>query len=264
LIEITSFVRPDRVPQMADAEDVVAQFAPKNGVQYTALYLNEKGFERSEATGKLNNEGWIYTAASESFLRHNNNCGIEDTVIAVPKWLDLFKRFGKNLRGVMISTAFGCNYEGKIEAQKALNVLKQINMACNSAGVSIPEISLADTVGRGNPDSVKRLIALVKSEFPKSEISLHLHDTRGTGMTNAYAGLEEGITIFEASVAGLGGCPFAKGAAGNICTEDFAYLCSELGIETGVSLERYVEAARYAAEIVGQPLPGKYYKVLTP
>ncbi|NDC36874.1 MAG: hydroxymethylglutaryl-CoA lyase, partial [Proteobacteria bacterium] len=237
-IEVTSFVRADRVPQMADADTVVRECVKVPGVKYTALYLNYQGFERAESTARLDNDGWIYIAASETFLKRNNNVTIAETIAKIPQWLGLFKRFNKPLHGVMISTAFGCNYEGPISQERVLDILEQVQYQLNTVGSRPIEISLADTMGWGTPVRVRHLINAVREKFPGSEVSLHLHDTRGSGMANVYAGLEEGIRIIDCSIAGMGGCPFAKGAAGNVPTEDVAFLCQELGIETGVSLDQ--------------------------
>ena len=259
-IEITSFVRPDRVPQMADAEELVQRFVPQTGIKYTALYLNSHGFERAEATKKLSNDGWLYIAASEAFLKRNNNLSISDAIAKIPEWLTLFKRHGKSVRGVMISAAFGCNYEGVVPQERVIDILSKVHAQLDADGTRPAEISLADTMGWGTPVRVRRLVAAVRERFPASEVSLHLHDTRGSGMANVYAGLEEGVCIIDCSIGGMGGCPFAAGVAGNVPTEDVAFLCQELGIQTGVSLENLCTAARYAESIVGSPLPGKLYK----
>ena len=259
-IELTSFVRPDRVPQMADAEEVVSKFERVEGVRYSALYLNTHGLERAVASKRLDVEGWLYLAASESFLRKNNNCGIEDLLGQFPAWLTQFKHHKVRLQGLMLSCAFGCNYEGVVAPHKVQDLIGRVVELCRANGTELNEICLADTVGRGNPNSVRTLIELVRKRHPKMFISLHLHDTRGTGMANVYAGLLEGIDCFDASVGGLGGCPFAKGSAGNVCSEDVAYLFAELGIESGLNLAAYAEAAELAEKIVGHELPGRYYK----
>jgi hydroxymethylglutaryl-CoA lyase len=259
-LEVTSFVRPDRVPQMADAETVVQRFSPRDGVQFTALYLNPQGFEKGEASGRLQNDGWLYTAGSATFLKKNYNQTFEKVVDEVPSWVRLFKNAGKSTRGLMVSTAFGCNYEGAISHDSVLALIGGIDSAVRGAGDELREICLADTMGWATPEALRRLVAKVREKFPRSEVSLHLHDTRGTAMANVYAGLLEGVTTFDCSVGGIGGCPFAKGAAGNVCTEDVAFMCEELGIATGLDLNRYVEAALLAEQIVGTPLPGKLYK----
>jgi hydroxymethylglutaryl-CoA lyase len=258
-IEITSFVRPDRVPQMADAEQVIKSFKRYPNIRYSALYLNPQGFDRARAIGGLDTEGWLYTAASETFLKKNNNTTIDGVTQSVPTWLKLFADAGIKPYGLMISTAFGCNYEGAIAHEKVVSILESI-IKVIPEGQAPTEISLADTMGWATPDKLKRLVTLVRKHFPKQVVSLHLHDTRGTGMACVYAGLEEGIDIFDGSVGGMGGCPFAKGAAGNVATEDVAYLCEELGVNTGLNLEAYAAAATKAEEIVGAALPGKLYK----
>ena len=260
-IELTSFVRPDRVPQMADSEEIVAQYKPESGVKYTALYLNEHGFKRAEDCKRLSNDGWIYLAASETFLKRNNNTTLDEAIASTSRWIELFKLHKKETISVMISTAFGCNYEGKIEQSKVISILDQTISKIEDLGGRIKEVSLADTMGHGTPESVKRLVASAQAKFPKANISLHLHDTRGSGLANVYAGLEMGVTTFDCSIAGLGGCPFAKGAAGNVCTEDVAYMCEEMGVKTGIDLDLAVKAAKLAEKIVGSPLPGKLHKL---
>jgi hydroxymethylglutaryl-CoA lyase len=160
----------------------------------------------------------------------------------------------------MVSNAFGCNYEGEISAEKVVKVVSRYLEALHKHGESLTEICLADTVGRATPDSLERCVTAVqKLGVP---ISLHLHDTRGLGILNVYLGLKMGISIFESSVGGVGGCPFTPGASGNVATEDVAYLCASLGIETGIDIGRVCQAARLLESIVGCPLPGKVYKTV--
>lgn len=259
-IEVTSFVRPDRVPQMADAEDLACLLPSEETGRLRALYLNEKGFLRARDTGAFNNHGWIYTSASATFLKKNNNCTKEDVLTRLPGWLSLFSDTGTPLQGVMISNAFGCAYEGAVEVETVISDLKSIISLAEKHGAAFPEVSLADTVGYAHPLSVSTLVKAVRAEFPGCEVSLHLHDTRGTGLACVYAGLLEGVSIFESSIGGVGGCPFTPGAAGNICTEDMVYMFHSLGIETGINLEAYVIAAKLLAGILGKELPGKYYR----
>lgn len=257
-IEVTSFVRADRVPQMADAEELVARLQPKEGVEYSALYLNRQGFERAEKTGKLANRGWLYTSPSASFLLANSNISVDQSVAAVPDWVSLFKQHGKRVHGLMVSNAFGCAYEGKVSASAVVSLVKRFAAACEAAGERITEVCLADTVGMGNPKSVREcIVALRPLGFA---LSLHLHDTVGLGLANVYAGLLEGVSIFETSVGGLGGCPFTPGAAGNVATEDVAYLCQQMGIVTHVDLGLLCEAAKVAEIIIGTQLPGRVYR----
>jgi len=259
-IEITSMVRPDRVPQMADSDELIARFRPAPGVRYTALYLNRKGFARAEASGRLMNEGWIYSATSDTFLSKNANTSHRDIVTSLSEWLSDFRAAGKAQHGVMISTAFGCAYEGSAVRDRLLPVAQELVDALSQQGSRPKELSLADTVGHGTPELVRKAVGDLKARFPDIRISLHLHDTRGTGIANAYAGLLEGADCFDASVGGAGGCPFTPGAAGNIATEDLAYMCEELGASTGISLDSYVQGAKFLEQVLGTRLPGKYYR----
>lgn len=259
-IEVTSFVRSEKIPQMADAEAVAEKFEATQGIRYTALYLNEKGFERSIASKKLKTDGWLYTAASETFLNKNNNTTQAEVLEKIPSWIKLFAANGGILHGLMLSTAFGCSYEGKISPEKVWSVMRAVCDRVRDEGGELKEICLADTMGWGNPRLVKEVIEGAREVSPNSEITLHLHDTRGTGIANAAAGIELGIKTFDASVGGMGGCPFAPGASGNIATEDLAFLCEEMGFSTGLDLAAYAKAAEFASSIVGYELPGKYYK----
>lgn len=260
-IEVASFVRPDKVPQMADAEELVRQLPIVPGVKYLGLYLNHDGFRRAEATGKLSNSAWIYSAASATFLKKNNNRTFDDVLVELPSWLGVFRDSAREPHGIMISTAFGCNYEGEVAPKIVIEQLRRLVKKADEQGSRFSEVSLADTMGWATPTKVKNLVQLVGKEFPQMTISLHLHDTRGTGIANVYAGLEAGIRIFESSVAGVGGCPFAKGAAGNVCTEDLVYLCHSEGFETGINLDHYVDAAKLAEKLLNMNLPGRYFKV---
>ncbi len=259
-IEVTSFVRPDKVPQLADAEDLTRLLPERPHTRCTALYLNQKGFERAEATGKLSNQGWLYTSPSETFLRENSNSSIEKGIHEIPAWCSLFRAHGKSVHGLMVSNAFGCNYEGAIRSEQVSNVVSRYLEALAKHGESPTEICLADTVGRATPDSLERCVLAVKKLGVP--ISLHLHDTRGLGILNVYLGLQMGISIFESSVGGVGGCPFTPGASGNVATEDVVNLCASLGIETGIDIARLCQAARFLETVVGCPLPGKVYKTL--
>lgn len=266
-IEVTSFVRPEKVPQMADAEELVEAVAelklqyPKT--KFTALYLNYEGFERAVKFPHLLRQGWIYTAASLEFLKRNNNRTSEQIVAELPGWFERFAKHGVPFHGVMLSAAFGSNYEGAISVSVAFAELQKIIEAATQIDSKyVPaEISLADTMGWANPNSVQQFVELVRKAYPSATISLHLHDTRGLGIANVYAGLLCGVDLFDCSVGGVGGCPFAKGAAGNVVSEDIAYLCQSLGIETGVNLERYAAAAKLASAILGRELPGKYHRM---
>jgi len=257
-IQVTSFVNPKRVPGMADAEEVVRSLTPRPGVDYTALWLNEKGLERARATGKLKLEGKISIYASERFSVKNNNRTTAQEFEYARRVLESYLEHGIPVERGSVAAAFGCNYQGDIPLQNILDIVRRIFELANEHGIRLKELSFADTMAWATPLSVKRLLGAVREKYPDMRLSLHLHDTRGMGIANAHAGLEMGVDMFDACVAGLGGCPFAahKGAAGNVCTEDLVFLCQEMGLDTGIDLDRMIECAQLAEDIVGHPLPG--------
>ena len=258
-IQVASFVNPKRVPGWADADAVIDGFAAKEGIVYHALWLNEKGIERAmQHSDKLTHMGSISTTASETFMKHNTNRGFEINREVQRGQLKLYKKYGIEVRRASLMTAFGCNFEGSVAPGTAVERLQEILDIAAEEGTDIEILSLADTMGWAAPKGIKEVVGKVRETWPDKRICLHLHDTRGMGVANVYAGMEMGVDLFDSSVAGLGGCPFAalKGAAGNVCTEDVVFLCNELGIETGVDLDKLIEVARLAEDIVGHPLPG--------
>ncbi|MCZ6644651.1 MAG: hydroxymethylglutaryl-CoA lyase [SAR324 cluster bacterium] len=257
-IQVASFVNPRRVPGWADAEAVVAGIKKKPGVRYHALWLNEQGLLRTLAAEGLEMKGSISTTTSEKFMRNNTNRGFEENDQVQRNQIAICKENGVPVERLGVMTAFGCNFEGEISSGKVLIAVERMLAIAGEAGESIKVISLADTMGWATPLSIKRIVGAVRERWPEHRIGLHLHDTRGQGIVNAYAGMEVGVDLFDASVAGLGGCPFAKlkGAAGNVCTEDLVFMCEEMGIATGVDLDRLIDAALLAEDIVGHPLPG--------
>jgi len=261
-IQVVSFVSPKAVPQMADAEEVVAGFKRKPGVRYTALWLNEKGLLRALATKRLDIDGSLSLTASEKFLKRNQNRTLAENVQAQHSIVGMYKEHGVAVDRGSIMAAFGCNFEGDIPVTTLLEIIQEMLEIAEQHQIKIKTLSLADTMAWATPASIKRVVGAVRERFPDLKINLHLHDTRGMGIANAYAGLEMGVASFDAAVAGLGGCPFAAhaGAAGNVCTEDLVFMCDEMGIETGVDLEKLIEAARLAEDIVGHPLPGSVMK----
>ena len=261
-IQIVSFVNPKKVPGMADAEEVVRGISPKKGVDYTAVWLNEKGLERAVAMPQLHVEGRISMCASEKFLMRNQNKTMQGQVEFNHRALERYKALGLPVRKASIMCAFGCNFEGDIALERILSIFDQTFEIAAEHGITLDVIGLSDTMAWATPQSVKRAVGAVRERYPDQRINLHLHDTRGMAIANAHAGLEMGVDMFDACVAGLGGCPFAghKGAAGNVCTEDLVMMCDEMGIETGIDLERLVECARLAEDIVGHPLPGAVMK----
>src|SRR5262245_47928551 len=257
-IQIVSFVKPKLVPGMADAEEVTAGITPAPGRNYRALWLNQQGFERARATGRFDLRGSYSLAASETFLKRNQNRTLEQQTADNHKIIQRFKELGVPVERGGIMAAFGCNFEGDIAPARVVQLVGVLLDTARANDVELKYVMLADTMGWATPLSVKRVVGAVWDEHPGLELSLHLHDTRGLGIANAYAGLEMGVSHYDAAVAGLGGCPFAgnAGAAGNVCTEDLVFMCDEMGIETGVDLEALIGCARLAEDIVGHPLPG--------
>lgn len=257
-IQVASFVNPARVPGWADADAVVAGYDRRPGVEYTALWLNLKGLERAIATNRLDIKGSFSLTASAAFLARNQQRSMEDNVRAAHDTVAMYKRLGIPMERAGLMAAFGCNFEGDIPHARVLEMVQLLLDICAEHDVSPRVFSLADTMAWATPKSIRALVGKVRERFPELTLSLHLHDTRGLGVANAYAGLEMGVAIFDSTVAGLGGCPFAahKGAAGNVCTEDLVFMLDEMGIETGIDLDTLIEAAQLAEDIVGHPLPG--------
>ena len=258
-IEVTSFVSPKWVPQMADAEDVVNGFKRHEGTLYTCVYLNTQGLQRAVMTKKLDVEGSLSVTASEAFSLKNTNRKIDQTFEETEKRIESFQRFDVKASEVSVMAAFGCNYQGDIAPDHVVSLVSRLMSMAADHGIDIRMIQLADTMGWANPMSIRRLVGKVQDKWPDKKINLHLHDTRGLGLSNALAAMEMGVDDFDSAVAGLGGCPYAgfKDAPGNIATEDLVHLCQEIGVDTGVNLERLIEVAREAEGIVRHPLPGK-------
>ncbi len=260
IIQVTSFVNPKRVPGTADADEVVRAIKRKDGVRYTAAWLNLKGLERVLASPLAPYvKPKIFTSASESLERSNTGKGSDASLDEQRRMLDLCAQQGLRSASSIVQTAFGCNIEGEISPRRVTDCIQQMLELVAEAGMSMEYVRLGDTVGWATPQSIARVVGTVRERWPDLKLGLHLHDTRGTGLANAFMGLMMGITRFDSSVGGLGGCPFAAhgGAAGNICTEDLVHMCHEMGVETGVDLDALIECARMAERIVGHPLPGK-------
>lgn len=258
-IQATSFVHPKQVPQMADAEAVMAGIRQRPGVRYTAVYLNDVGIKRALATGKVAISGKISLTASETFsLRNQKRDAAQDHAMQ-QKVAALYVENGYKVESASIMAAFGCNYEGDIPLERVLTLVERLHEIVGEVGCTLKTLSLADTMGWANPEQIRRTVGAVRTRWPDLKLRMHLHDTRGLGIANVYASLLEGVASFDTAVAGLGGCPFAghKAAAGNVCTEEVVFLCREIGIETGVDLERLIECSALAEEIVGHPVPSK-------
>jgi hydroxymethylglutaryl-CoA lyase len=257
-IDCVSFVDTRRVPQMADAEDVAAGLQRRDGTRYTGIWLNTKGFERALASG-LDLIPNVFASVSDTFARNNNGRSARDLISAQGAMISRYEMGAMRLQAAHIFTAFGCPYEGVVTPERCVDVLADLLNACAERGAQPEQVYLCDTVGAATPLAVRQTLELARTRWPTMEFALHLHDTRGMGVANVLAGLQCGVKRFDTSIGGLGGCPFAgnKGAAGNVCTEDVALMCEEMGISTGLDLERLAEVAQMAERIVGHPLPGK-------
>lgn len=258
-IQTVSFVNPKRVPGWADADEVVQGFRPHPDVRYSALWLNPKGFERALAyRDRLTLRGAIRVGASEAFMTRNQGVDFARNAARESEQVELYKAHAVPVTGIGVMAAFGCNFQGEITVDRVLDAVSEALEIAGAHRVAPEQIRLADTMGWATPDRIKRTVAAVRDRFPQMEIHLHLHDTRGMAVANAYAALEMGVSSYDSAVAGLGGCPFAgnAGAAGNICTEDLVFLCEEMGIETGIDLDRLIEVAQLAERIFRRPLPG--------
>jgi len=238
-IESASFVSPKWVPQMGDAAEVMAGIKRKAGVRYSVLTPNLRGFENALAAGV--DEVAVFGAASESFSQKNINCSIAESLERFLPVMEAAKQHHIPVRGY-VSTVLGCPYEGDIAPEQVAKVAKAL------AELGCYEISLGDTIGVGTPLKAKRMLEAVAAEVPIEKLAAHFHDTYGQALANLYAVLEEGVSVIDASVAGLGGCPYAKGASGNVATEDVLYLLNGLGIKTGVDLDKLVATGEWISE----------------
>jgi hydroxymethylglutaryl-CoA lyase len=261
-IQIVSFVNPKAVPGMADAEDVVRGIAPRPGVAYMALWLNDKGFERAIRMNRLTVKGTIQLCTSEKFLLRNQNRTMAQQLAGQHAIVELYKAHGIAVERGSLMAAFGCNFEGDIPVSRVVSLVGQILSVAGEHDVELDYVTLADTMAWATPLAIKRVVGALRERWPDLDIALHLHDTRGMAIANAFAGLEMGVTRFDSAVAGLGGCPFAghTGAAGNVCSEDLVFLCHEMGVKTGIDLDALIECGRLAEDVVGHPLPGSVMK----
>lgn len=251
VIEVSAFVKPSSVPQMADAAAVFAGITRREGTRYSALVPNLAGLERAHAAGV--HEVGIFAAASESFSRRNINQDIDaslDTYRAVCARASELKI---RVRGY-VSVAFGCPFEGEVAPTRVAEVAEAL------MNMGVFEVAIGDTIGMAHPGRVRGVVAIVAERVPLHKVALHFHDTRGTALANVLSALELGITTYDASSGGLGGCPFAPGASGNLATEDLIYMLNGLGIETGVDLTALIAASSFIEPRVGHPLPSRYYQ----
>jgi hydroxymethylglutaryl-CoA lyase len=248
-IEVSAFVRPDRVPQMADASEVFAGITRRPGTRYTALVPNVNGLTR--ASDSRVDEIAVFAAASESFSRRNINQTIAESLDTYRSVMQRAAERGIPVRAY-VSTAFGCPFEGAVAAGAVAAVAGAL------FDMGAYQIAVSDTIGIAHPGDVPRIVSAVAGTVPLDRIALHFHDTRGTALANVLAALDLGVTTFDASAGGLGGCPFAPGATGNLATEDLLYMLNGLGIETGVDLDAVLAASRFMESKVGHPLASRY------
>jgi hydroxymethylglutaryl-CoA lyase len=254
-IESASFVSPKWVPQMGDAAEVMAGIKRKPGVRYSVLTPNLRGFENALAAGV--DEVAVFGAASESFSQKNINCSIAESLESFLPVMEAAKKNNIPVRGY-VSTVLGCPYEGDIAPEQVAKVAKELaDMGCY-------EISLGDTIGVGTPLKAKRMLEAVTKHVPVERLAAHFHDTYGQALANLYAVLEEGVSVIDASVAGLGGCPYAKGASGNVATEDVLYLLNGLGISTGVDLNKLVSTGEWISSQLKRHNGSKVGQALKP
>lgn len=251
-IEVTSFVNPKWIPALSDAAAVAAGITREPGVIYTALVPNLQGLERALEANI--DEAAVFMSASETHNRKNINKSTEDTFPILKEVVQESLKAGKSARGY-ISTVFGCPYEGNVDIEKVIRVSETL------FEMGIEELSLGDTIGVANPKQVQEVLDLLLKRFPADKLALHFHDTRGTALANILVSLEMGMTTFDASIGGLGGCPYAPGASGNVATDDFLYMLHNMGIHTGVDQEKLMSASRFIQDKIGRPLPSRSLQV---
>jgi len=249
VIEVSAFVSPKWVPQMADAADVFAGIARRPGTRYTALVPNLAGLDRALAAGVA--EIAVFASASETFSRKNINQSVDDSLATYKQVCDRARAAGLRVRGYL-STAFGCPFEGDVPPSRVADI------AARLADLGVFEVAISDTIGIAHPGQVPRVLDAVLARVPAGAIALHYHDTRGTALANVLASLPYGIATYDASSGGLGGCPYAPGAAGNLATEDLIYMLDGLGIETGVSLNPVTEASAFIESTLDHRLPSRF------
>jgi hydroxymethylglutaryl-CoA lyase len=253
VVEATSFVSPRAIPQLSDASEVMANLSRRASTSYPALVPNVKGMERALAAGVRSIA--VFTAASESFTHHNINATIAESLANFRPVIALAQQEKITIRGY-ISTAFGCPYEGKVDPHRVLDVAQAL------LEMGVDELSLGDTIGVATPNQVVDMMSLLAQDgaIPVSKLAVHFHDTRGTALANVLIALQCGIRIIDSSAGGLGGCPYAPGAAGNVATEDVLYMLHGMGIHTGVDLDKVVAATTFISPLLGHTPTSKYYQ----
>ncbi|MBN1206865.1 MAG: hydroxymethylglutaryl-CoA lyase [Myxococcaceae bacterium] len=248
-IEVTSFVSPKWIPQLADAEELLRLVGRKPGVTFSALVPNLKGLQRAREAGL--EEAAVFISASEAHSQKNINKSIAEALETSREVAAAASQAGMRVRGYL-STVWGCPYEGHVPVERVVDICRRL------VDMGIYQLSLGDTIGVGTPRQTEEILTGLLKYIPLEKLALHLHDTRGTALANVLVGLSAGVTTFDASIGGLGGCPYAPGAAGNLATEDAVFMFHGMGIETGINLDKLVEAGQLAQELIGRKLAGKY------
>jgi hydroxymethylglutaryl-CoA lyase len=246
-MEITSFVRPDVIPQLSDAAEVLAGVRRRDGVAFSVLIPNERGLERALEMRERFDEASVFLSASESHNRANVNRSIEESIAGLERTIATAREAGLRCE-VVISVSFGCPYEGEVPPERVFAIAERL------AAAGCAEVGFGDTTGMANPRQVREFFAAARERLSEVELTAHFHNTRGQGLANVLAGLEEGIDSFESSFGELGGCPVPPGSTGNVSTEDVVSMLHEMGIETGVELPKLIEASGAAQEVLGRPL----------
>jgi len=246
-LEVTSFVRPDVIPQLADAEDVLAAVQRRDGVAFSVLIPNERGLQRALGLRERFDEINVFVSASETHNRKNVNRSIEESLVGLERTLASAREAGLRCEGV-ISTSFGCPYEGEVPPERVFAIAERL------AAAGCAEVGFGDTTGMANPRQVAVFFDAARERLGEVELTAHFHNTRGQGLANVFAALEQGVDSFESSFGELGGCPVPPGATGNVATEDVVSMLDEMGVETGIELPRLIEASRAAREVLGRPL----------
>jgi len=253
IVEATSFVSPKAIPQLADADDVFARIEKRPGVTYLVLVPNDRGLDRAIAAGATAIA--VFTAASERFTKANIGMTIDESISTFAAVVRRARTENMWVRGY-ISTAFGCPYEGAVPVEKVVHVAERL------ADMGIDELSIGDTIGVATPNQVVDVAGALQEKMPVERLAMHFHDTRGTALANVMAALQMGIATFDSSAGGLGGCPYAPGASGNLSTEDLLYMLHGMGIETGIDLTKIREASRFIASKLDHPLTSRAYIAL--
>jgi hydroxymethylglutaryl-CoA lyase len=246
-LEVTSFVRPDVIPQLADAEEVLGAVQRREGVSFSVLIPNERGLERALGLRERFDEINVFVSASETHNRKNVNRSIEESLAGLERTLASAGEAGLRREGV-ISTSFGCPYEGEVPAERVFAIAERL------AAAGCAEVGFGDTTGMANPRQVGEFFAAARERLGGVELTAHFHNTRGQGLANVLAALQQGVDSFESSFGELGGCPVPPGATGNVSSEDVVSMLHEMGVETGIDLPRLIEASRAAQEVLGRPL----------